>query len=197
MPVARNLQDAVEEIIHDHRGHAGGGLVQHEQPGLGHQRPADCHLLALAAGELAGGLAPSLLQDREEVEDPRHGVGDALGADVGAHLQVFLDGHGGEDVALLRHKAHALAHALLRAQPGDVLAVEPDRALPQHDHAEDRLHRGRLARAVGPHDHGDLTLLGLDGAVADDVRAAIAAGHAFAGEKAHDAPAPRRRPRPR
>ena len=91
---------------------------------LGHQRAADGDLLALAAGELARGLAALLAQDREEREDLLHGVGEVVVADVGAHLEVLLDGHRDEDVRGLRHEAHAGVHPLLRREPGDVAAVE-------------------------------------------------------------------------
>jgi hypothetical protein len=56
--------------------------------------------------------------------------------------------------------------------------------MPKH-----RLHGGRLAGAVGADDHGDLALVDADGAIGDDVGAAIAAGHALA-DQIHQAPSP-------
>ena len=70
---------------------------------------------------------------------------------------------------------------------GDVLAVQLNLAFAQVEHAEDRLHGGRLAGAVGPDDDGDLALLHRDITFLDDVGAAIAAGHAGCRQELHPA----------
>src|SRR5690606_40307520 len=83
----------------------------------------------------------------------------------------------------LRHEAHPLRHAVLRAELGDVLAVEPDMAAAEPEHAEDGLHRGGLAGAVRTDDHGDLALFHRQRAVVQDVGRAVAAGHALGREE--------------
>ena len=55
----------------------------------------------------------------------------------------------------------------------------------QRQHAEDRLHRGRLAGAVRADDDRDLALVDGDGAAVQDVGAAVAAGHRVADQEAH------------
>ena len=87
-----DLEDLVEELVHDDRRDPGGRLVEHQQRRPGHQRAADGDPPALAAGELAGRLAALRLEDREQREDLLHGLGDVVVADVGAHLEVLLDG---------------------------------------------------------------------------------------------------------
>ena len=63
------------------------------------------------------------------------------------------------------------------------LAVDPHRPLAQPQHAEHRLHRRRLAGAVGADDHGDLARVHRDGAAVQDVGAAVAAAHRLADEE--------------
>ena len=58
-----------------------------------------------------------------------YGRGLAVGADVGAHVEVLPDRHAGEAAAALGRLADAELHALVRRQVGDVLAVEDDLAL--------------------------------------------------------------------
>ena len=67
----------------------------------------------------------------------------------------------------------------------NVLAVEADLAVTEPEHAEDRLHGGGLAGAVRSDDDGDLTLVDGDGALVQDVGAAVAAGHRLADQVAH------------
>src|SRR5690606_17340789 len=55
-PRAGDLDDAVEKLVHDDGRDAGGGLIQHEKLGLGHERAAHGDLLALAARKFARGL---------------------------------------------------------------------------------------------------------------------------------------------
>ena len=113
-----------------------------------------------------------------------HGAFEIIGADEGAHLEVFLDGHRSEDIVGLRHEAHALDHALLRRQRGDVFAIEQHAARMQVEHAEDGFHRSGFACAIGADDHSNLAGVNGDGTVIEDRGAfAITAGHGFANQE--------------
>jgi hypothetical protein len=113
-----------------------------------------------------------LLQDREQVVE--------LGRDrraatpVGqAHAQVLLHREAGEDLAALRHEAHAGARALVGRPAVDRLAVELDAAALDGHQAHDRLQQRGLAHAVAPEQHADLAERGREADVAQDVRAAV------------------------
>ena len=62
--------------------------------------------------------------------------------------------------------------------------------LAERQHPEDGLHRGGLARAVRPDDHGDLAFFDRNGAGVQNIRPAIPAGHGVADEEwfAQDSP---------
>ena len=126
-----------------------------------------------------------LVQDGEQAIDLIHGFLDArlIGADEGAHLKVFLHRHAGKDVLGLGDKAHALAHAGLRRELGDVLAIQHHTATAQVQHAESRFHGGGFARAIRADDHGNLALVHGNGAVVQDVDGAVAPGHILADEE--------------
>ena len=88
---------------------------------------------------------------------------------------------------VLGHETHAAKNPLLRLQAGDVLALEKHLPLLQVEHPEHRLHRGRLAGPVRPHNNGNLAGIDTDGAAVKDIRAAIAANHVLADKETHDA----------
>ena len=123
------------------------------------------------------------LEDGEQVIDLLQRALDVIAAQEGAHFQVFLDRHRGEDVLRLRHKGHALGHPGLRGQGGDILTHQPHMARPDAQHPEHRLHRGGFARPVRADDDGDLAGVHGNGAAMQDIRPAIAAGHAFADQE--------------
>ena len=165
----------LEDLDHVARRQAGRRLVEQQQPRLAHQRPAHGHHLPLAARELAGRLAALFAQRREHVVDPVDRWRKSSRADEGAHLEVLLDDHRGEDVVLLRHEGEALGHQPVGRQVGDVLAVEADVAFRNGEQAEERLQRRRLAGAVRPDDDADIWALDGDDDAVEDRRAAIAA----------------------
>ena len=70
-------------------------------------------------------------------------------ADEGAHLQIFADAEGGEDVAGLGDVAKSCRDNSLRGHGGDVRAAEIDASVPDFDKSDDGLHQGGLAAAVG------------------------------------------------
>ena len=146
-----------EDLGHDQRRQAEGGLVQQQQLGPQHQRAADGQHLLLAAGQRAGLLVAPLLQDREAREHALH-VLHHLGlvaAHVGAQAQVLLDRQAGEGAAPVGHVGHAHAHHGLGGLADQLLAVEQDAAAGL-DHLAQRAQRGRLAGAVGAEDGGDV-----------------------------------------
>ncbi len=115
-------------------------------------------------------LVAFFLEDREQVIDLRHRVREIIGANKCPHLKIFLNAHRGKDVVGLGDEPHALDHALLRAELGDVLAIQGDMAGMDVQHPEHRFHRGGFARAVWPDDHGDLALVYGHRAVMQDIR---------------------------
>ena len=103
MPCCLELGDGRHDLLHHDRREAHGGLVEHEQLGLGHQRAAHGEHLLLAAGEGAGGLLAAFSEDREEVVGALDVLLDArlVVAEEGAELEVLLDRQPGEDVPSL------------------------------------------------------------------------------------------------
>src|SRR5262245_46893640 len=65
---AIDLADDAEDLLHHDGRQAQRRLVEHEHAGARHERPADGQHLLLAAGHGARGLAPALLEAREEAE---------------------------------------------------------------------------------------------------------------------------------
>ena len=70
-------------------------------------------------------------------------------ADVGAHLQVFGDGHAGEHAAAFGHHGQALLDQVPGTLAPDALAQVFDVAIVDRQDAGDGLHGGGLAGAVG------------------------------------------------
>lgn len=102
--------DGLENLDDIARRQARRRLVQHQQFGLAHQRAPHGHHLALPAREFTRRLAALFRQNREHVVDPLHGGAEIVLAGEGAHFEVFLDTHRGENVLFLRHEAQALGH---------------------------------------------------------------------------------------
>jgi hypothetical protein len=105
-----------------------------------------------------------LLQPREERENAFE-IAVEAGAvgDDGAHLEVLEHRHAREDAAAFRAERHRHAGDLVRAPPGDVLALVDDTAFAGLRAAEDGHHQRRLAGAVGADQRDDLA--GIDGHV--------------------------------
>jgi hypothetical protein len=103
---------------------AGGGLVQHQHLGPGHQRAAHGDLLALAARQLARRLVALVLQDREQLVDLFHRpeMSSRMKAPISRFSSTVIEVKMFE---VCGTKPMPLAHPRLRGQRGDVLAVEP------------------------------------------------------------------------
>ena len=94
--------------------------------GLVEQRARDREHLLLAAGELAAAMVLALGQPRERLVDALDRPGAAPHA--GGKLQMLVDAERAPQPPALRNVADAEARDLGRAQPGELLAADADRA---------------------------------------------------------------------
>lgn len=188
--------------------HAGGGLVQEEQAGLGGEGAGDLQLALFAVGEVAGEVV-ALGFEADELEE-FHGAflagllrlleaGAAqqcrpeafLGSRVAADEDVLEDRHVGEQADVLEGAGDAgLGHQVgLGREDG---ALVGDRAFRGDVQAGEAVEEGGLAGAVGADEADDLA--GVDGEVdrADGGEAAEAHGDVagFEYRCRHDAHAP-------
>ena len=180
------LADDVKDLLHQDGGQAHGGLVQHQQPGVAHQRPADGQHLLLAAGEGAGDLPPTLLQSGElgiDLFQVCIHTGGALG--ISAHFQVFFHAHLQEDAPAFRHLSQALFHDLVAGHVGNIFAAELDAACAGAQQAGDGLQGGGLAGAVGTDQSDHLALIHMEGNAFDGVDGAVIDVHVFNFQNLH------------
>ena len=127
--------------------HAGGRLVEAQQPGRADDGAREPHQFALALGELAGyrlgdrGQAPSA-EHRFHAARPRRR------ASTGGDGEVLADVEVVEKVGALPCAGAAQPGDGVRCQPGDVVPGQPDAARVA-DEAGDGVDERRLAGAVG------------------------------------------------
>ena len=146
-----------------------GGLVGHEDDGLGDERAGDGDALLLTTGELARAMAEAVA----EANHAEHGggagdavaLGDAL-IEVGLAVVLF-DGECGDEVEGLEDEADLAAPVSGEFFVGhlrDVAAVEEILAGGGAVEAAQDVHERALARAAGAHDGNVVTELdgGLD-----------------------------------
>ena len=100
---------------------------------------------------------------------------------------VLLDVEAAEDAPLLVHELHAGLRDGVARLPGELDAVELDRAGARRDHAHQALQRRALAGAVAAEQRDDLVLLDAQRDVEEDVRVAVIAVQAVDFEQAHAA----------
>ena len=173
--LAVELEDGVADGAEERAVDAGADLVEEDDLGVDHHGAAELEELLLAAGEVAGELVGHVA-DLEELD---HLVG--LGADLGLaradaaalepgvpehlaglvggdHHQVLAHGEGGELVGDLEGAQEALVEERVRAEAGDLLAVEPDPAGGGREEAGDDVEEGGLAGAVRADQAGDRAL---------------------------------------
>ena len=90
-----------------------------------------------------------------------------------AGLEIFLHRQQRKDLAALRHEADAAPRALVGFQPGDVVAVERDRAARNRVLADHRAQQRGLADAVAAEHAGHLARLGRQRDAAQRLRRAV------------------------
>ena len=98
------------------------GFVQHQQPRLAHQRPAQRQHLPFAAGQCSRKLRAPLGQPREQRIDivQRSGYGPVAPAKAAecAQLQVVADAHFREQFAPLGHQAESVGDSVFDRSVG-------------------------------------------------------------------------------
>ena len=166
--------DDVKDLLHQNGGQAHGGLVQHQQLGVGHQCPAHGQHLLLAAGEGTGHLLAAFFQAGELFKDPLHiGVDVAAPAGESTHVQIFLHRHLEEDPPSLGDQGQSLGNNLMAGYMVQRLAHELDMAGLAVEQAGNGVQSGGLAGAVGTDQGHDLALIDLKGDALDGVDAAV------------------------
>ena len=173
----RDVAHHFKNLVHHDGRQAHGGLVQQQHFGPAHECAAHGQHLLLAARHGAGQLVFAFFEARKNTEHHVNVVGDfrLVFADVGAHLQVFGDGHAREDAAAFRHHGQAFAHQVPGALALDAFAHVLDVAFGRCQRAGDGFHGGGFAGAVGADERDELAfadfevnaLDGLDAAVGD------------------------------
>ena len=181
-----HLGERLEKFVGEHRRQAERRLVEEQDLGRRHHRPADRHHLLLAAAHRPRLLAEALLESREKVNDEFEvsllGVAGAAG--VGAEHEVLAHGQLAEDAAALGHQRDAGLDDLMRRQRRQFAAAEGDRPAGKVRHqAGDRLEERALAGAVGAEDHHHLAAADVE--VDVDEREVFAVGGGDAGEPKH------------
>ncbi len=161
--------------MHHERRQAERRLVAEQQPGPGHERPADGEHLLLAARERARELAAPLAEHREAIIRRLHAGREAAPEiaaarqGVAAQLQVVEHGEVAEDPAPLRHQRDPRPEQRLRRLPGDVAPVDRDAARGGREQPGDRPEQRGLARPVGADQGHQLARADLQGDVAQRV----------------------------
>ena len=163
----RDASDQVHRLVGLGHAHAGGGLVEAEQLGLGGQCDGDLEIALLAVREV-GPQFVFLVAEAHRLEHRAGPLDDiAVGAMVAEEApgvmagldgdaHVLEDGRPGQDVGDLVRAGDGLARDAVGSQPGDVLAVEDDAPSRRAEHSGEAVEEGRLAGAVGPDDGPDL-----------------------------------------
>ena len=161
-------------------------FVEQHEPGPQHQRPADGQHLLLAAGQETGRQLALTGKDREVAVDQfQVGADLAVGAGIGAHAQVLVDGEERKHLPALRHMADAEPRHPVRVESGDVVASEVDAALLRiHRRADGLQHRG-FAGPVGAEDGHDVRLAHCERDASDGHDGAVVGLDVAQGEKCH------------
>ena len=177
-PFGLELMDVVEQALFERRVDARHRLVEHDQPGVGHQRPRHLQELALTTREVAGELVAHVIEAEalEQLvgafgvllllvgprEPPRrrpHTLADLAG---GAEAHVLHHRQAGKRLGQLERADHADAGEFVRRATGDLLAVEVPLPVVGVVEPGEQVEQRCLAGAVGSDQGGDLAALHLD-----------------------------------
>src|SRR5208337_1254112 len=103
----------IEDLGHDLRGKTEGRLIEHEELRGRHERPTDGHHLPLTAAQGPCELALPVFKDRKPVEHMPQLRSKITLEMESPQLEVFEDGHPGQDASSLRHIDQARGNDLL------------------------------------------------------------------------------------
>ena len=179
-PLAVEILDDLERLLHVQRGEPHGGLVHDEQPRAGQEGPGDGQHLLLTARERPPQLPAPLPQDREPLVDRLDILPDPrpVGARVGPHEEVLVHRELGEDAAALQHRSDPRAHHLRRRVPVDGSPPEEDLTPDGMHEPQDRLHGGGFAGGVPSQETHQFPLADREGHLPQDLHGAVARGDA-------------------
>src|SRR5271165_466402 len=173
--VAAQRSEHGQQLLDDDGRQTERQLVDQQQLRTGHQAAADRAHLLLAAGERARELFGALAQSRKlRVHALDVGSDLVIAAVEGAHEKIVVHRESAEQAAALRHVADARGDDALGSPPGDVHAVEDDRAARRREQAGDRGEQRALPRAVGPDERDDLARADLEVDAPQHLRLAVA-----------------------
>ena len=138
-------------------------LVREEHLGKVDERPGDCDALLLSAGELGrlmmGPVGQAHFFEHLHGPLPLLMLGEALPRVAQGHENVLQGSRAGEEIEALKDEADdpvAQAGPLLRAETGDLPAVEPVLAGGGVVEAPEDVHERALARAARAHERHQL-----------------------------------------
>ena len=173
-----NLHDLLENRADEAGGDAEGGLVEHQELRVAHERTADGEHLLFAAGECAGGLFDALLKTGENAEDviAVFCYERCVVLEVGSHREIFVDGEVGENHATLGDVAEAAGDDCVRGEGGDIFAEEGDGAALGAEEAGDGAERGGFPGTVATDEGDDGALLDREGNTAEGADGAVGNG---------------------
>jgi hypothetical protein len=165
-----------------------GRLVEQEQAGAGGERPRQLDALHRSERK-PGGRA---VRDRREADLFEQVAGIAITAHVLSHEDVLEDGHGGEELDVLKRPGNSLAHDAIRRRPQQALAVESDLTGVGPVQPGDQIEQRRLSCAVWADQPRDLAALDRERNIVDGDNPAELARHVLDREEGHSAPTLRR-----
>src|SRR6266705_4575133 len=158
-------------------------LVHEQQGRIAHQRAPDREHLLFAARDLVAPVPAPLGELRKEIVDACQRPAAGARGDG----EVLLDREGREDVARLRHEAHAQPAAFVDGQPRDRLALVFDASRVKSRVAHDGREERGLADAVPTQYRKGAALRQLERDVFEDHGFAVTGAHVAQAELSHDA----------
>src|SRR2546430_4822970 len=166
-------RDSIEQVVEQRAVDAGGGLVEQDERGIGHQHPHELDELLLAVREVAGVLPGQRPQPHELQQLAPAALGLSARA-AGDDQQILERGQLREDADDLKRPTDTATRDLPRLEAVDALAAKAHAAGIEPLDARDAVEQCRLARAVGADQPVDAPGLEREGDVADRGHAAEA-----------------------
>lgn len=151
------VENDVEDLMHDLRCQTERRLIQHQKLRFGHQCATDRQHLLLTAGHAARHAVAPLLQHWKQFEHLRTQRLETLTgpADMRGN-QIFLDRQPLKDLATLRAMRQSETYDLFRPGARDVAPFEMDRAGRRARHARNGVQQRGFAGTVRAEDDDDL-----------------------------------------